>query len=573
MRNSAIIRIRIITSLVLLLASVLVVRLYFLQVVYSHEFVERANQQYVHTAQNIFNRGSIYFTTKSGELVSAAAVRSGFVLAVNPQRVTDAVSYYEKLAPFISTSAEEFIARSTLENRTYVEIESRITNEEAEHIAELGLSGVMLYRNRWRHYPGESLSAQTIGFVAESDDPNEFVRGRYGLERFYDDILAREHRSLSVNIFAGIFANLGSMITATADTTQRGHVVTTLEPTVSRMLDVTLLDINDRYQSSHTGGIIMDPNTGAVIAMSAVPAYNNNNRRGVSVEQFRNPLVENVYEFGSIMKAVTIAAGIDAGAITPQTQFYDTGSVVLDRFTIRNFDGRGRGQVDMQRVLNDSLNTGVSFIVDQMGTSAFRDYLYNLQFNQRSGIDLPNDTRGLTSNLESPRKVEYATASFGQGVAVTPMTMIKTLSALANGGNVVTPHLVQEVIYENQTRRNVSPEIIPGVLKPQTSEQISRMLTNVVDTALRGGGLALPNHTVGAKTGTAQIPNPQTGGYYDNRFLHSFFGYFPAYDPQFIVLLYTVDPQGVRYASETLTDSFMDITSFLINYYEIPPDR
>ncbi len=574
MRQKAIFRIRIITALILILAATLAVRLYFLQVVHSHAFEERALQQYVHTAYNVFDRGSIFFSTRHGDAVSAAAVRSGFVLAINPQRITDVSGYYEALQPYIELSEEEFTREATRPNRTYVEIAQRIISSEAEKIRSLGLPGVMLYRSQWRYYPGDSLAAQTIGFIAHSDDPAEPMRGRYGLERYYDEVLSRDNRSLSVNLFAGVFANLSNLVTSqTTPPEQQGHIVTTLEPTIARMLESTLLAVNDRYQSAYTGGIIMDPQTGAIVALGTVPSYNNNDRRGLTVEQFRNPLVENVYEFGSIYKAITIAAGIDAGAIAPRTTYYDSGSITLDQFTIRNFDGRGRGQVDMQRVLNDSLNTGVSFIVDQMGTRAFRDYLYALELNTPSGVDLPNDVRGLTSNLESPRRVEFTTASFGQGIAVTPMAMIRAFAPLANGGYMVTPHIGQAIVYDSGRTIPLTPPRGEQVLKPQTSEEISRMLTNTVDTALRHGRVALPHHSVGAKTGTAQIPDSASGGYHRDRFFHSFFGYFPSYDPEFLVLLYTVEPQGVQYASETLTDAFMEITTFLINYYEIPPDR
>ena len=572
MRSKAILRIRIITGLILLVAATLIARLYFLQINQHEVYAAQANQQYIHTVQNVFNRGSIFLTTRDGERVSAASVRSGFVLAINPQRVTDPKLYYSLLNPYIDIDEDTFIHRATLPNRTYVEIAPRVIREDANEIRELQLPGVMLYRNQWRYYPGGSLAAQTIGFVAHGGDLDDTIQGRYGLERYYEAILARDNQALAVNLFAEIFGHVSGIPEQSQNVTP-GHIITTIEPTVARMLDNVLINLHEKYGSVYTGGIIMDPQTGAVRAMSHIPTFNNNDRRGATVAQFRNPLVENVYEFGSIVKALTIAAGLDSNTITPQSIYFDTGAIQLDQFTIRNFDGRARGEVTMQDVLNNSLNTGVSHIVEQMGTANFRDYLIALGFTQSSGIDLPNDATGLVSNLSSPRRVEYATASFGQGVAISPMAMTRALATLGNGGYLVTPHLVQAIEYEDGTVIAIEPDVVPGVFSAETSNTISRMLTNTVDEALRGGAVALPNHTVGAKTGTAQIPNPATGGYYEDRFLHSFFGYFPAYEPEYIVLLYTIDPKGAQFASETLTDPFMDITNFLINYYEIAPDR
>jgi cell division protein FtsI/penicillin-binding protein 2 len=227
----------------------------------------------------------------------------------------------------------------------------------------------------------------------------------------------------------------------------------------------------------------------------------------------------------------------------------------------------------MQEVLNQSLNTGVAWIVDQMGKEDFREYFLNFKIGSETGIDLPNEAFGLIENLNSPRDVEYATASFGQGIAMTPIAATRALATLGNGGKLVTPHLVKRIDYDDGTSKDISYPDGHQVISEETSEEISRMLTVVVDDALGGGTVALPNHTIAAKTGTAQIPDPVNGGYYDDRYLHSFFGYFPAYDPEYIIFMYTVEPQGVRYASETLTEPFMDITKFLINYYSIPPDR
>jgi cell division protein FtsI/penicillin-binding protein 2 len=492
---------------------------------------------------------------------------------VNPTHLTlSAEEFCTYLLDYLTINQERCVDRVTLPGRTYVELENRISNEEAEFIQTLDLDGALLYKTRWRFYPGNSLAARPIGFVGYADGESNELRGKYGLERQYDDVLFKEQRILSVNFFAELFSNLGDLVYR-KDQSTAGDIVTTLEPTVSRLVDDVLLETNDRYESKITGAIVMRPDNGEIVAMNVVPGYDLNDRSEATIEQFQNPLVENVYEFGSTIKALTMAAGLDSQAVTAETTYYDGGSIDLDTFTIRNFDGRGRGTVPMQEVLNQSLNTGVAWIVDQMGKEDFREYFLNFKIGSETGIDLPNEAFGLIENLNSPRDVEYATASFGQGIAMTPIAATRALATLGNGGKLVTPHLVKRIDYDDGTSKDISYPDGHQVISAETSEEISRMLTVVVDDALGGGTVALPNHTIAAKTGTAQIPDPVNGGYYDDRYLHSFFGYFPAYDPEYIIFMYTVEPQGVRYASETLTEPFMDITKFLINYYSIPPDR
>jgi len=434
------------------------------------------------------------------------------------------------------------------------------------------LTGVQLYRDQWRYYPGNDLAARTIGFVGYTAESGSGLTGRYGLERYYEDILARDQSRLSVNFFAEIFSNLGSIIFDTTEA-RTGDVVTTIEPTVARMLDRELITTQDTWDSTLTGGIIINPKTGAIYAMNVVPTFNLNNRSVDTIADFQNPLVEGVYEMGSIIKALTMAAGIDAGAVVPSTTYYDSGSLTMNTFTISNYDGRARGTVDMQAVLNQSLNTGVAFVVDEMGKDTFREYFKALKFGSETGIDLPNETHGLVANLDSPRDIEYATASYGQGIALTPIETVRALSTLGNGGKLITPHLAKQIEYQDGTVKEVQYPEGDQVFSEETSVTISRMLTEVVDVALKGGDVKLERYSVAAKTGTAQIADPINGGYYDDRFLHSFFGYFPSYDPEFLVFLYTVEPKEVRYASETLTEPFMEITKFLINYYNVPPDR
>ena len=357
-----------------------------------------------------------------------------------------------------------------------------------------------------------------------------------------------------------------------ARSARQGDLITSIEPMVQEKLDQVLADTHVRYGARETAAIIMDPRTGEIIAMDSVPSFNPNDFSEADPTTFGNPMVEHVYEFGSIVKMLTVAAGLDAGVIRPETTYNDVGCITVNTRTICNYDLKARGVVPMQEVLSQSLNLGVSFITDRLGHDRFRDYFKKLGMGTETGIDLPEETRGIINNLESPRDVEYFNASFGQGIALTPVGMVRALSTLANDGKMVTPHLVKAIRLESGVTKTLTWGEPERVFSEQAAEETTQILVNVVDDALAGGAKSIPEMSVAAKTGTAQIPSP-TGGYYDDRYLHSFFGYFPAYDPQYVILLYVREPQGVKYASETLTEPFFELTHFLINYYDIPPDR
>lgn len=571
-RQHRTLRIRIVAGTVCFVGCLLIIRSYVVQVAHGNSYQEQAANQYVRTKNDLYTRGSIYFSTRDNVTLSAAAIQAGYVLALDPSRIVTPTTTCAQIVAVLEEIDEELcLTRASLPSRTYVELLDNVSKVDADLLSAQTITGVSLYPNQWRYYPGGTVAARSVGFVGFDAQGTE-VRGKYGLERYYDDVLFREDKVRSVNFYAELFSDLGGYVVNTKQH-QSGDIVTSLEPSVSRMLDTVLQEANSLYDSELTGAIIMDPHTGEIIAMNAVPGFDLNDRSEATIDQFRNPLVENVYEFGSTIKALTVAAGLDSGAVTANTTYYDSGSLTLDKFTIRNYDGRGRGTVPMQEILNQSLNTGVAWIVTQMGKTRFRDYFMALKLGSETGIDLPNEAYGLVDNLNSPRDVEYATASFGQGIALTPIAATRALATLANGGKLVTPHIVKQINFTDGTKKEIKYPAGNQVFTQETSEEISRMLSIVVDDALRGGEVALPNHSIAAKTGTAQIPDPVNGGYYDDKFLHSFFGYFPAYEPEFIIFLYTVEPKGVRYASETLTTPFMDMTKFMINYYSIPPDR
>jgi cell division protein FtsI/penicillin-binding protein 2 len=246
---------------------------------------------------------------------------------------------------------------------------------------------------------------------------------------------------------------------------------------------------------------------------------------------------------------------------------------MLNGKKVSDFDGKNRGVVTMQTALSQSLNVGAAYAEKLIGDARFTQYMYNFGLNEKTGIDLPNEALDLTSNLNAPRELEHAEASFGQGIALTPMATIRAEAVIANGGLLINPHVVKQIDYNVGLTKNISTVVERRVISVATAAAVTKMMVWSADNTLMNGTVKLADYSVAVKTGTAQIAKPNGGGYYTDKFLHSFVGFFPANNPKFIIFLYTYNPQGVQFGSETLTMPFMDLVKFLINYYNIPPDR
>lgn len=572
MRAEYIIRIRVILGTVVLIALILVARLYLLQIVHGDEFKREATHQYVRSSQDIFDRGSVLFTERSGKHIAAASTKVGYLIAINPSKLVDIPDTYHKLTALVPMDRGDFLMRAEKKDDPYEEVAHQVDPLIADKIRALKLPGVQLFREQWRYYPGGSLAAHVLGFVGFSE-AGDLLTGRTGVERYWESVLTRKDDSLYVNFFAEVFANAEKAIEPDSHA-RAGDVVTSIEPSVQHALEETLEKAEAEWHGKKIGGIIINPQNGEIYALGALPNFNPNDYAKVDNQTaFRDPLVEDVYEMGSIIKPLAMAIGLEVGAVKRSTTYDDTGSLKVDNYTIRNYDGGARGVVSMQEVLNQSLNVGMAYVAKQVGGERLSEHMRALGFGEETGIDLPFEAHGLIDNLKNPRDVEYVTAAFGQGIALTPIATTRALCALGNGGFLVTPHVVQSINYKLGDTGNVSPDERERVFKQSTSEEITRMLVEVVDTSLRGGAVKKEHYSIAAKTGTAQIAKKGERGYYDDRYLHSFFGYFPAYDPKFLIFLFHTEPQGAKYASETLTDPFMELVDFLINYYELPPDR
>lgn len=565
-------RIRLVGIGVLFAAGVLVTSLYSTTVLKGGKYERKAEAQYSSPATSDFSRGTIYFSDKDGNKTAAATVGRGFLLFMNPKLLTDPAGAYDALSHFVTLDKAVFLAKAKKTADPYEELMRRLDETTAKSIKDLGIPGIGLVAESWRAYPGGTLAAHELGIVGENISSST-VSGKYGLERYYDKVLSREGGADSVNIFAQIFGDIGSVFGVTEG---QGDIVTSIEPRVEAYLDKVLSDTEATWNPDEIGGVIMDPETGQIFALASYPSFDPNNLKSVkSPRVLSNPLAESSYEMGSIMKPLTMAAALDSGAVTPNSTYNDVGCMTVAAKKVCNYDGKARGPgTTMQEILSQSLNIGAATIALDMGTSTFVNYFNSFGISTKSDIDLPNESSPIVgTKLIKPSTIDMVTASYGQGIAISPIGITRALAVIANGGYLVTPHVVREILYTDGSTKKAEKIKTGPVLRPETIDDVRRMLVTVVDTALAKGALKKEHYSIAAKTGTAAIADHLNGGYYSDRYLHSFFGFFPAYQPKFIVFLYQINPKGAKYASETLTKPFDELSTFLLNYYNVPPDR
>ncbi|MBI2023344.1 penicillin-binding protein 2 [Candidatus Giovannonibacteria bacterium] len=552
-------RIYVVVFFVLLVSAAIIVRLFFLQVVNYSWYKAMAQRQQGYNVELAPKRGDISLRYKDGSLFTAATTQQGYLLYLDMRSLENPEEVFVKLNKITPVDRDLFFAISKKKDDPYEVLKQQISEEEGNKIRALELKGVELVEKGWRYYPGGTMASHVLGFVSTLSGEPE---GKYGIEKYYETTLKGSLGTERGEKDAkGILIALSDQFTNPAR--EGGNVVLTIEPELQRFAEAQLKEVFEKWHATSGAIMVLEPKTGKIRALAAVPVFDPNEyNKEKNLSVFLNPMVEKIYELGSVFKPLTVAAALDKGVITPETKYMDYGFLKIGPSTIRNFDGKGRGEVDMQRVLSESLNTGAVFAMRQLGGENLYEYFRKYGLEEPLGLDLPGEIYGDLSNLDSGREIEYATASFGQGVAVTPLELAMALSSLGNGGKLMRP-----VITEDYT-----PQVIRQVLKKETSHTITQMLVNVVDTSLAGGAAKIPGYSIAAKTGTAQIPKTDGKGY-SGEYLHSFFGYLPAYDPQFLIYLMLEKPQEVNYASHTLTDPFKKIVEFLINYYTIPPDR
>ncbi len=561
---------------VLAFASVIVIKLFILQIVDHSYYQALASGQYEMFKELFPVRGDILFQDLKDERVVPVATneRLAFIYS-DPRLIENSQETAYALADIFGYTdelREELVIRLDRRDDPFEPIEHRVSDELLEKVVERKLSGVSYTRELIRIYPEKEMGGHVIGFLGSNDDGT--LSGKYGIEGFFNDELAGKPGFLrSDRDIAGRLIAVGNRSLEKA--TDGADIVLTIDRTIQYTACTALERAVSKHGASGGSVVILEPSSGKVLAMCSAPDFHPALYRDVaSIDQFNNPAIFDSYEPGSVFKPITMAAGLDAEAVLPTTTFEDIGSVKVGgwRKPLGNAEGKSYGVVDMTRVLEDSINTGMVFVMRKMGGESFVNYIKAFGFGTKTGIELETEVAGDVSSLDEDSEIYKATASFGQGITVTPLQIAAAYAAIANGGVLKTPYIVDEIRNADGSVEKHAPRDVRQVIAEKTARLLGAMLISVVEHG-HGRRAGVPGYYIAGKTGTAQVAREGGIGYDPDNTIGSFAGFGPAEAPKFAMVVRIDNPRDVVWAESTAAPLFGEIASFLMQYFEVAPSR
>lgn len=560
-------RVNALALFVLAAAGLILFRLYFVQVLHHSSYQAIAQNQYDFFQKLAPKRGEIYL--QSGNDPYPVAVNRDLQMAYAvPKEIGNIETASQSIADALGMDANLVREKIGNPDDMYEVLKHQLSEEEASKIKDLKLAGVYLTPESFRFYPGEALASQTIGFVGSDGEENV---GRYGVESAWEKILRGEAGTLNQERDSrGRWMSVADRDLKAAQDGQ--DLILTINYNIQYEVEKILKEAVDKFRADQGSAIVMEPKTGRILAMANFPDFNLNDfGKTEDISLFANPAVSGTYECGSVFKTITAAAGIDDGKISPDTTFNDSGLVQEAGYSIRNSDMKAYGKQTMTNVLEKSLNTGAIFIEKQIGNKNYAQYLKNFGFGEKTGVDLPGELAGNFKNLADPRiNINFFTASFGQGIAVTPLQLLNAYSAIANGGILMKPQIVEKIIHADGTAEEVAPQEIRRVIQEDTAKAVAKMLRSVVTNG-HGKRADVPGYLVGGKTGTAQVAKSGAKGYEEGLTIGSFAGFAPIEDPQYAILVKIDNPKDVQWAESTAAPVFGKIMKFALEYGKVEP--
>ena len=526
-------RINLVSAFIFLFSAALFGKLFFIQVIHNDFYKALAQGLFSSPQESQTERGEIFL--KDGEPL---AINKDFILVfASPPKILDAEKTAETLSEILHLD-KDFILEKLKGDSLYSPIKNKLTQEEIDSLRNLKLPGVYLTEERLRYYPQESLTSQVVGFLGAGGS------GQYGLEEYYQEILKGESEGTDLAI--------------------------TIDYDIQFMAEKLLGRAKENLSIEDGQIIVMDPNSGKILALANFPNFNPNSYQEYATKGelgiFKNRATQDFFEPGSVFKGITMAAALNEGKITPETSYEDRGEVQIGGYTIYNYDNRVWGKRTMTEVLEKSINTGAVFAEKQISHQLFLQYIEKFGFFEPSGIDLP-ETYSENNELKKGYEINFATASFGQGIEMTPIQLARAYSAIANGGKLVKPYIVE--VGPLQSDGETEKQIV----SQKTASQLTAMLVSVVENGFAKSA-RIPGYYIAGKTGTAQVSFSALGiakSGYSEKTIQTFVGWLPAFNPQFLILVKLNNP-ATKTAEYSAVPIFHDLAEYIVHYYQIPPD-
>ena len=550
-----------------LLGLLITSRLFYWQIVSSESLSAIAASQHWVSFEVPAKRGEI-LASDGSPLVSN---KEAFLLFASlPQINQDIKNISEKLSSILEPQDPATISglieeRLSREDLVWVPLKHKLNRSQKEEIEVLKIAGLGFEEEQRRTYPEGSSSAHLLGFVGS--DINGKDKGYFGLEGYYDlelrgrsGLLRREKDASGKPILVGDVYK--------EEEKDGRTLITTIDRSVQFILNDNLKKGLKRYGALSGSVVIMEPQTGAILGMASLPAYNPEMFFDSNKELFPNPIIASSYEPGSIFKVLIMAAAINEGVVEPDTKCTKcSGPRVISDYTIKTWNDEYFPDSTMLEVIQHSDNVGMIFTAEKLGIDNLLSYLKKYGFGQKTGIDLEDETTPDIRQEEDWGIVDLATASFGQGIAMTPLQMIRAVNTIANEGKLVKPYLVSKVIDKDE-EVEIRPDIGRQIIKTKTAFVLTEMMVNAVDKG-EAQWIKPEGYRIAGKTGTAQIP---VAGHYDEeKTIASFIGFAPADDPKFIMLVTLREPTSSPWGAETAAPLWFDIAKELFTYYGIQP--
>lgn len=548
-------------------------RLFYWQVLAAEELAAAAETQHFISFEIPASRGKILAADGFPLVTNQEAF---LVFASLPDLENSPGEIASQLAPLLASPSAQLAIEEMIKERlgredlVWVPLKRKIDRQTKEAIEELNLAGIGFEKEEKRDYPEGSSSAHLLGFVGS--DINGRDKGYFGLEGFYDwqlrgqpGMIHQEKDALGRPILIGDFGQEKSV--------DGRDLVLFLDRTVQFIVEEKLKWGIEKYGAKEGLAVVMDPKTGGILAMASYPSYEPAEFAKFDKELYKNPVVADLFEPGSIFKPLIMAAALNEGVVTPKTECDRCGGPrVIGEHTISTFNNKYHPNSTMIEVLERSDNVGMVFVGEKLGKEKAFEYLEKFGLGEKTGIDLEEEAIAELRPKRKWKEIDLATASFGQGIALTSIQMIRAFSALANNGNLLQPLMVKKIL-SNEGEVEIKPKTVRQVIKPTVARVVTEMLVSVTEKSpLRFPRNRIPELSgfrIAAKSGTAQIP---VAGHYDpEKTIASVIGFAPADEPRFTVLVSLVEPSARPWGSDTAGPIFFEILKELFLYYAIQP--